>query len=53
VHVEHGVEVGSDIFTMVESRTMPALLTRMSSRPKVSIACCTISPAPSKSATFS
>src|SRR5579871_6785460 len=43
----------SVMFTSIRSRRIPALLTRMSRRPKFSIACCTIRPAPAKSATFS
>ena len=39
--------------TNVRSRTMPALLTRMSIDPKVSTAWATMRPAPSKSATDS
>ena len=41
----------SEVFTSIRSRTKPALLTRMSSPPNVSIACCTIAAACSKSAT--
>src|SRR4029077_11868881 len=41
------------MFTSIRSRRIPALLTRMSSRPNSSIACCTSRSAPAKSATFS
>src|SRR3954468_21005725 len=43
----------SVMFTSIRSRRIPALLTRMSSRPNSSIACCTSRSAPAKSATFS
>src|SRR5436853_6726412 len=41
------------MFTSIRSRRIPALLTRMSSRPNSSIACRTSRSAPAKSATFS
>ncbi len=41
----------SDVLTSIRSRTKPALLTRMSSPPYVSIACRTIDSAWAKSAT--
>ena len=41
----------SEVLTSIRSRTKPALLTRMSSPPKVSIACRTIASACAKSAT--
>ena len=41
------------IFTSVRSRTMPALLTRMSMEPKTSVAVATMRSAPSKSVTDS
>ena len=41
----------SEVLTSIRSRTNPALLTRMSSPPNVSIACWTIAAAASKSAT--
>src|SRR5580765_9065217 len=41
------------MFTSMRSRRIPALLTRMSTRPKRSTACSTMRPAPAKSATFS
>src|SRR5947209_4842230 len=43
----------SVMFTSIRSRRIPALFTRMSSRPNSSIACCTSRSAPAKSATFS
>src|SRR6185437_12346158 len=43
----------SVMFTSIRSRRIPALLTRMSSRPNSSIACRTSRSAPAKSATFS
>ena len=39
----------SDIEKIMRSRRMPALFTSMSSRPKLSMACCTMAPACSKS----
>ena len=41
------------MLTSIRSRRMPALFTRMSSRPNASTACATSRRAPSKSATFS
>ena len=43
----------SSMLVSMRSRRMPALLTSVSSRPNVSIARCTMRPAPAKSATFS